>query len=65
MPVHPEDGLHIHYVSDSKEYAGVLDKTIDDPDYHKKVACGGKDYFDRYCTPESQAEYIVNTLLKS
>lgn len=65
LPVQPEQGVHIHYIEDSSAYTSALDQVIETPAYHKKVALGGKEYFDTYCTPEAQAAYVVNTLLQS
>jgi hypothetical protein len=63
LPIVPRDGKEIHYINSSEEYKSVLDVVLDKPEYHEKVAKGGKSYFDNYCTPESQAKYIVETLL--
>ena len=41
----------------------ILEKVVNNPDYHEKVAKGGKKYFDTYCTPEAQARYILDFLL--
>ncbi|MDI1323128.1 MAG: hypothetical protein PSV36_10290 [Algoriphagus sp.] len=63
LPIVPEHGEEIHYIKSSEEYKGVLDKVLNEPQYHEKVAKGGKSYFDTYCTPEAQAKYIVENLL--
>lgn len=62
LPRIPKNGEEIHYIQDSSKYKEVLDQVINDPSYHKKVSKGGKAYFDRYCTPEAQSEYILKTI---
>ncbi len=63
LPKTPEDNEEIHYISNSDEYPLILEKVVSDPEYHQKVAKGGKKYFDTYCTPEAQATYILKSLL--
>ncbi|TDQ19608.1 hypothetical protein DFQ04_1432 [Algoriphagus boseongensis] len=63
LPIAPVHGEHIHYISSSSEYAEVLDFVQKNPEYHQKIAKGGKSFFDRHCTPQAQSEYILNTIL--
>lgn len=65
LPVQPKDMEHIHYITDSTEYKFVLDKVFKEPNYHQKVAEGGKCFFDTYCTPEAQVQYVINLLLNN
>lgn len=64
LPVLPVDKEQIHLISDSGEYKTVLNKVLEDPDYHKKVSLGGKAYFDQFCTPEAQAKFVIELLSK-
>jgi hypothetical protein len=62
LPVLPRDGEAIHYIQDSNEYGESLNKVIVEQAYHEKVAKGGKKYFDQFCTPEAQANYILDLM---
>jgi hypothetical protein len=64
LPVQPEHGLHIHYIGQSNEYSAVFDKVLNEPEYHQRVARGGKAFFEIHCTPEAQAKYIVDAILE-
>lgn len=60
LPVLPIDGNEIHYINNSTEYQEVIDLILADPSYHEKIAKGGKMFFDNYCTPQSQSNYILS-----
>lgn len=62
LPKIPEDQKEILYINKSEEYPQILEKVVNDPLFHEKVARGGKKYFDSYCTPEAQANYILRLL---
>jgi len=64
LPVQLEHAKNIHFVNDPLEYEAVLAKVIEDPEYHKLIATGGKAYFDKSCTPEAQASQIINSMLE-
>ena len=57
--VHQEN---IHFIEVAKEYQEVFDKLLNDTEYHDKIASSGKQYFDKWCTPSAQADYIVREL---
>jgi hypothetical protein len=63
LPKIPKDKEEIQFITKSDEYPMILEKVVNNPDYHEKVAKGGKKYFDTYCTPEAQARYILDSLL--
>jgi hypothetical protein len=63
LPVRPEHGSHVHYIDHSEEYTAVIDKVFTDPDYHRQVARGGKAFFNTHCTPQAQADYVINSIL--
>ncbi|TNF43591.1 MAG: glycosyltransferase family 1 protein [Cytophagales bacterium] len=62
LPRFPIPGEEIHQIKDSSEYSGIINRVLDHPEYHEKIARGGKRFFDTYCTPESQAKYILAEL---
>jgi hypothetical protein len=51
------------FVEKTIEFKQVLDKIIDNSDYHETIAANGKFYFDTYCAPFAQAKYIVDSVL--
>ncbi|WP_396601575.1 hypothetical protein [Algibacter sp. R77976] len=61
LPLKHEE--EIYSINDKSEFKMLFDKVLNNPDYHKKIAKRGKDYFSKYCTPSAQAKYIVTTLL--
>lgn len=65
LPLAPVQGEHIHYINTSSEYKEALGLVLKDPDYHQKIANGGKAFFDNYCTPQAQAVYIRKTILEA
>ncbi|PZX47664.1 hypothetical protein [Algoriphagus chordae] len=65
LPIVPRHGENIHYLENTEEYSELLDQVINSREYHQKIARGGKIFFDKYCTPEAQANYIVSELLSS
>jgi hypothetical protein len=65
LPQNLVQASEICFIEKTTEYKPVLDKIVDDPDYHEAVAERGKLYFDTYCTPLAQAKYIYDSILKS
>lgn len=63
LPVVPENGKEICFVESSSQYEGILDKVLQEPEFHRLISKGGKDFFDKYCTPSAQANYIISSLL--
>lgn len=64
LPIAPAHGEEIHYITTAEEYKNVLDLVLQDPSYHKKIAEGGKTFFDKYCRPEAQSKFVVDQLLR-
>lgn len=64
LPISPKHGEEIHYVEHEDEYPSIIQRVVDDKAYHQKVAKGGKRFFDVHCTPEAQANYIIQALEK-
>jgi hypothetical protein len=62
LPIDPIEDQHICFVRRTDEIKNRLDHLLNIPEYHSRIASGGKAYFDQYCTPEGQANYIVNLL---
>lgn len=65
LPVSLTANEEICYIENSEQFEELLDKIITNPDYHKKIATGGKIYFDKFCTPQAQAKYVVENLTSS
>ena len=61
-PIEPVHGEELHYVENSQEFETVFEKVFSDPDYHKKIALGGRAYFEKYCTPSAQINYILSVV---
>jgi hypothetical protein len=55
---------NIHLIDSTYEYKAVFDIILESPDYHKKVSKNGKKYFDSFCTPQKQAQYIIKSILE-
>lgn len=64
LPVVPEADKEICYVDSSSQYDKILDRVLEDPEYHCQISKGGKQFFDKYCTPEAQANYIISSLIE-
>ena len=65
LPKVPEHGKDIHYVESAEEFSDVITFAMKNPKYRKKVARGGKTYFEENCLPEIQARRILNMLENS
>lgn len=63
LPVDFEQGVNMHFVTATDEFKSVFDKIFEKPEYHETVSIGGKHYFDTYCTPEAQIDYITSTMI--
>ncbi len=60
LPSEPEDKEEISYMDDIEKFDEVIEEIVSNPALHEKVAKGGKSYFEKYCTPEAQGEYILS-----
>ncbi|MBN3583015.1 glycosyltransferase family 1 protein [Algoriphagus aestuarii] len=60
LPILPKHGEEIHMLQDIAELPEFFQYILLNPDYHKKIALGGKAYFEKFCTPESQIKYILD-----
>ena len=61
-PIAPTHGEHIHQIRDSNEFQQVFDIIFANPDYHRKISLGARDYFETYCTPQAQIDYILRIM---
>lgn len=59
LPIAPKHGEEIHILQDINEVSEFLDFILSNPEYHKKVCLGGKSYFEKHCTPQSQVHFIL------
>lgn len=59
LPQNPKDKEEILMISDGDGVKDQLEFLLSDFQCLKQVGEGGKSYFDNYCTPEKQAEYIA------
>jgi hypothetical protein len=62
LPIAFEHENNMHFIEATKELKSVFDTVFSTPAYHEKLSKNGKLYFDSYCTPEAQANYIIQTL---
>lgn len=65
LPVAMEHGKEIHYVEKANDFKEVFDLIFDTPDYHHAISIGARDYFEKYCTPQAQVQYVLETLVGS
>ena len=65
FPIEPKDGEELKVVTHFSEFTEVFDVIFDNPQIHQKISKGAKSYFDKYCTPEVQVDYILDTVMKS
>ncbi|WP_373056896.1 glycosyltransferase [Zunongwangia sp. H14] len=62
LPTIPEHEKEIYYVSDTKDFPALIDKALKDPAWRNLLAKQGKTYFDKYCTPSAQINYILQNM---
>ncbi|EOZ95656.1 hypothetical protein A33Q_3018 [Indibacter alkaliphilus LW1] len=62
LPVMPRHEEETHYIHDSGELPDVINFIARNEAYHKKIAFGGKQYFEKYCKPETQVSYLIDVL---
>lgn len=62
LPITPKHGEQIHYITDSNQYAEVINMIFENPDYHQKIALGGYEFFRQHCTPTAQIQYILQEM---
>lgn len=65
LPVSFTHEQNIHFVQEVQEFKSVLDKIISNCKYHERISLNGKKYFEKYCTPTAQANYIVAQVQKN
>lgn len=65
LPKLLQHNLNVCFVKDVKDFSEVFNKVFDGSNYHETIAENGKLYFETYCTPLKQAEYIINILKNS
>lgn len=58
-------GEHVHFIEKTEDYKIIFEEILHNPAYHEKVAISGKKYFDTFCTPRTQAKYIIELVSKS
>lgn len=63
LPQNFMHGAEVHFIEKIAQFKPILDKVVDDSDYHEAIAASGKLYFDTYCTPRAQAKYVVDSIL--
>jgi hypothetical protein len=63
LPQNFAQASEVYFIEKTTEYKQVLNKIVDNPDYHEAIARKGKFYFDTYCTPLAQVKYVVESLL--
>lgn len=62
VPVEPVHGKDIHYIQDVSEFDEVITYAMKNEKYRKNVSKGAKEYFERYCLPETQAKMILDSI---
>lgn len=62
LPTFPEHGKQIHYIQDSAEFPELLTFLMNNRDYLEKVSLGGKQFFQEFCLPETQAKRILSMI---
>lgn len=65
LPKNFSHDSEVSFIEKTTEFIEVLNKVVDNPEYHETVARKGKQYFDTYCTPVAQANYVHDIILKS
>ncbi len=60
LPEFPKHDSEIHYLNDADEYESIIQKAVDDKEFHAKIAKGGKKYFEKNCTPIAQGNYLLS-----
>lgn len=64
LPVSLKHEKEVYYIEQTTQFPEVFDKVLGDKEYHQYIANNAKNYFLKYCTPEAQVKYIINTLLE-
>lgn len=64
LPVAFTNKGNICFIDSVDELAEVFDAIYNDKEYHKKICTQAKSYFETYCTPEQQCQFILNEIRK-
>lgn len=62
LPFQPIHGESIHFVNSGEELPEAIDFIISNPDYRKKIAIGGKEFFETHGLPHIQATRLLQEL---
>ena len=65
LPQNFSPDSEVSFIEKTTEFIKVLNKVVDNPEYHETVARKAKHYFETYCTPSAQAKYVHDLILKS
>lgn len=60
LPVILEHDTNILYFEKMKSFENVLNFMIDNEGYVLEIRKGARNYFEKYCTPQSQVNYILS-----
>ena len=60
LPKYPLHGEEIHMINSLEEISESIDYIMKNDSYHQKISKGGKLFFDKYCTPEKQINFVLN-----
>lgn len=64
LPIPLKHDEEICYIEQTTQFKEVFDKVLVNEAYHQQIASNAKDYFSKYCTPQAQVNYIINTLFE-
>ncbi|MFC3880893.1 hypothetical protein ACFOSV_11925 [Algoriphagus namhaensis] len=60
LPKGLEHGENIYFINSSEKYDQVLSEVLSNQGLHEKIARGGKSYFEQFCTPTAQGQYLLS-----
>ena len=58
FPIELEHNYNICMVKSTSEFKTVINKNLNDRDYRMRIKSNAKEYFDKYCSPNAQINYI-------
>ena len=64
LPTDFDKDSGLYSITATAQYKDVIDYLFENPDAHETIAAKGKSYFDAYCTPLAQANYIINAIFE-
>ncbi|MCE7055263.1 glycosyltransferase [Algoriphagus sp. AGSA1] len=62
FPVALRHGVEVHYVQKTADFKEAIETVFSNPDYHRTISEGARTYFEKYCTPEAQTQYILKMM---